>query len=137
MPRPYLNKKEDFMAEFLCNRAIQVFGQVYPENSIIIINSAEVKEEIAKGVNPKTKNPLSAFFNHCSPVDKEAEDAFAQFFADKEKPAHTEKPKEVDEKVEMAKLKKELDDLKIDYDRRWGADRLREELIKAKKKRGL
>lgn len=125
------------MAKFLCSRAIQAFGQIYPENTIITLNEAEIAREIALGINPTTKKPLSPVFNHCSPVDQEAEDAVAQFYTGKEKPKQAEKPKEADEKAEIAKLRGELEVLEVGYDRKWGISKLKEELIKAKKRKGL
>ena len=125
------------MAKFLCNRSIQAFGQVYTENTVITLSEDETATEAAKGFNPKTNKHLSPIFNHCSPIDKEAEEAFAQVFEGKEKPKEAEKPEGSDEKVEIARIREELEAIEISYDRRWGVSRLQEELIKSKKKRGL
>ena len=123
------------MAQFLTIRTMQFFGQIYPENTSITCDKDRTVIEAEKGVHPKTKRPISALFNHCEQADTEAKEISEQFFGNQPDKKTTISQFRPSESIEQ--LRKELSELKIPLDSRWGIAKLKEELLKGKKKRGL
>lgn len=100
---------------------------------VLIVPVEIVRAEIALGKHPETERPISGLLNHCAPAD-EATEALLTGFMETERPVK-ENP---EESVATRKaLMEEFDTLGIAFDRRWATERLRNELKKAKKEKGL
>ena len=123
--------------------------QVYRAGSSITMSEQQVQEEIdlgfhpnppSKGDKPKTDPKkegryLSPILTHCSPAD----DATAKFISratGKEVAVPEGEDHEQDE-AELASMRAEFDKMGAAYDKRWGLQKTRNELLKAKKNRGL
>ena len=100
-----------------------------PEDATITVKAEELREEADRGRHPKTKRWLSPLLNHCQPADEEAARIMG---AEPVKIAA-----EPDDENEIEDVRAEFDALGKAYDRRWGLDRLRIELKKARKEVGV
>jgi hypothetical protein len=118
-------------------------GSVYRSGSILTVSESQLAEEIERGVHPNPKKDprkveryLSGVLTHCSPAD----DATAKFIS-KATGQEVEVPEEEEEKKddpsELGALHKEFDEMGAAYDKRWGLQKTQNELLKAKKNRGL
>ena len=95
-------------------------GRLWKAGSVIVVSGDDLQAEKSKGSHEKTGKPISGLLNHCYAEDEE-EDA-----------------KEVEPTSEMLEaVRDEFQKIGAAFDRRWKLDRLKNELIKAKKERGL
>lgn len=119
------------MPKFFIDVNFQYNGKIFRTtddgSATLAISASDLKKEIAKGKHPKTGNWLSPVLNHCTPADNETRKIV---FPDAE---------EIDEEIaedptnELEQIKAEFDRLGKAYDNRWGIDRFRNELKKARK----
>ncbi len=123
------------MPRFYVNENFQFRGQINRAGMILTTSDDDVKVEIAKGLHPKTKRPMSGLLSHCSPAD----DKTAALLADVEgavKEVVEQEEELTDDESELTAARQEMDALGAAYDRRWGLPRMQNELIKARKLRG-
>lgn len=122
------------MPKFLVNELFQYGGLIRRDGQIITITEDALKEEAAKGKHEKTGKFLSGLLNHCVPADEKTAGLIEKLTGVKQ-----EVPEEMDDKDddEVTPLRKEFDEMGAAYDPRWGVNKLKRELIKEKKLRGL
>lgn len=126
------------MLKFLVNNTFQFAGNVRRDGSVLEITKAELTTEIEKGKHKKTGKPLSGLLNHCSPADEETAEFMASGEAKKEVVAEKEEDEEGESaKKELDALRDGMDALGVAYDRRWGREKLSNELKKAKIIKGV
>lgn len=113
------------MQKFIVTETFQFGGDIRKAGSILTISKDDLEKELALGKHPKNGKYLSGLLNHCEPED----DATAETVADAE-------PGD-EEAVRMAFIQAEMDKMGAAYDRRWQLPRMENELVKAKKTRGL
>ena len=102
--------------------------------TILTLASMILVDEFKKGKHPETGKYISGLLEHCSPADKETEN-FLNKLLNGEKVEVSSKVtanNDSDNGKEIRDLWAEFETLGTAYDRRWGVDRLRNELKKAK-----
>lgn len=121
------------MPQFIVNDTFQFMGDVRKSGSVLTISKADLAAEVAKGKHPTRGTWLSGLLNHCSPEDDAALDALGKPLKDEDAVVD-----EADEEASRtATIRAEMDEMGAAYDRRWKLPKLENELIKAKKTRGL
>jgi hypothetical protein len=121
----------------------------YNAGTILTVSNDDLKAEIAKGFHPnppgkdKKTDPrkngryLSGLMTHCTPAD-DATAAFISKETGQEVAVADDGEEDADTLMaDIASLRSEFDAMGAAFDNRWGVPRLRNELIKAKKERGL
>lgn len=124
--------------KFLVNETFQFRGAVRRAGTILIISPDDVKAEAALGYHEAKKKRgierhLSGLITHCTPADEETAKAVSKALGKEVEPVEEE---ERDEEEDIAAIRAEMDEMGAAYDRRWKLDRLKNELVKAKKMRG-
>lgn len=113
------------MPKFIVNETFQFMGDIRQAGSVLTISKVDLEKELALGKHPKNGKYLSGLLNHCEPED----DAAVETVANAEP---------VDEEADrIVVIQAEMDKMGAAYDRRWQLPRLENELVKAKKIRGL
>lgn len=127
--------------QFFVNESFQFQGQFIRGGGSLSISEDQLKAEITRGKHPTKKKErwLSGVLTHCSPADDATAAFITKATAGELKPeVASDSPAEVkDDPDEIEGLRKEFDDLGAAYDRRWGLEKMRNELLKAKKHRGM
>lgn len=121
------------MPKFITNTVMQFGGLTRRAGVTLEVSREILDQEIAKGLHRNGK-PNSGLLNHCSPADDETAE-----LCKKLKAPVNELPDDVseeDKKAEIEKIMKEMDEMGKSYDRRWGVERFRKELLKAQKETG-
>ncbi len=126
------------MPKFHVDKTFQFGGDIRQAGSILTISKADLEKEIARG-RKDVKQPdgsvkqtgkwLSGLLNHCSPEDDGAAATVAETVAEDE-------PGD-EEAARIATIRAEMDEMGAAWDRRWKLPKLENELVKAKKVRGL
>ncbi len=122
--------------KFHVERTFQFSGRIIREGNTIEVTKAVVEAEIAKGKHSRYPAVfLSGLLNYCMPADEETAVFVSTGTGIKIDVAEMESEDEnpVDE---ITALRSEFDELGAAYDRRWGLEKLRNELLKARKVRG-
>jgi len=110
------------MPKFIVNKTFQFAGDIRQAGSVLIISKADLEREKALGKHPTNGKYLSGLLNHCESDDDEIE-------------PEVEK---IDEETDrIAEIRAEMDEMGASYDRRWKLSRIENELVMAKKKRGI
>ena len=117
--------------EFIVREMCQVGGEIRREGSVLTMGKADVKRELALGKHSKTGKWISDILNHCEPADDETYEMI--FGKAPEEPEDT--PTTDADRVEG--IRAEMDDLGVSWDRRWQLKRLENELVVAKKLKGV
>lgn len=117
------------MPRFIVNNTFQFGGEIRRAGSILTISKADLEKEFARGMHPKNGKYLSGLLIHCEPDDDGAAVAVAE---------NVPQDDAGDEEAErIATIRSEMDEMGAAYDRRWKLPRLENELVMAKKTRGL
>ncbi len=126
------------MAKLIVSENFTHKDVLYRAGAILTVDNAELKSEIDKGFHPKREGRyLSGLMTHCTPAD-DATAAFISKVTGKEVAAAGEGEEDAAAVMEeIASLRKEFDAMGAAFDNRWGVPRLKNELIKAKKMRGV
>lgn len=117
-------------AKFIVVDNFQVGAGVNKSGNQLIISESSVQERMKLGKHPKTGKWIDGVLNHCEPADD-----FTAGLLGEELKAKEGSEEEVADAI--GAIKKEMDEMGAAYDRRWKLDRLKIELVKAKKERGL
>lgn len=117
--------------EFIVREMCQVGGEIRREGSVLTMGKSDVKRELALGKHGKTGKWISAILNHCEPADDETYEMI--FGKAPEEPEGT--PTTDADRVETIRV--EMDEMGAAYDRRWKLPRMENELVMAKKTRGI
>lgn len=152
------------MARFHVKNSFVLNGQLVKEGAPLFVGDEIVRSEVAKGMHPKKPGVhLSGLVTHCSPADArtaaliagkpvpaaaddegDAEDEEQprqpQVIGDVELDTDTGKAQVISSpgaEQTVESIQSEMDEMGIGYDKRWNLDRLKKELIKAKKIRGV
>ena len=121
--------------KFHVERTFQFKERIIREGSTIDVLKADVEKEIAKGKHPKyAKVFLSGLLNYCMPANDETAAFVSKGTGVKIEAAEEESDGESPD--EITSLRTSFDELGAAYDRRWGLEKLRNELLKAQKLRG-
>ena len=121
------------MPQFIVNDTFQFMGDVRKSGSVLTISKADLAAEVAKGKHPTRGTWLSGLLNHCSPEDDSAAAALGVPIDSDDDGADDAD----EEALRTATVRAEMDEMGAAYDRRWKLPRLENELVKAKKVRGL
>ena len=122
------------MPKFIVNKGFQFAGYVRREGATLEISKADLTVEMQRGVHPTSKKMLSGLLNHCSPADEETM-GFLAGGGIKAALAEEDDPETAQREIDV--LRAEMDRLGIACDKRWGLDKIKIELKKAKKEKGL
>jgi len=121
--------------KFHVDRTFQFKGRIIREGNTLDVTKAVVEEEIAKGKHPKQMGVfLSGLLNYCLPADEETAAFVSKGTGFKVEVVEEESDKESPD--EITSLRVAFGEIGAAYDRRWGLQKLRNELLKAKKTRG-
>ena len=121
--------------KFHVERTFQFKERIIREGSTIEVLKADVEKEIAKGKHPKQVGVfLSGLLNYCLPADEETAAFVSKGMGVKVEVVEEENDEESPD--EITSLRVAFDEIGAAYDRRWGLQKLRNELLKAKKTRG-
>jgi len=120
--------------KFHVERTFQYGGRIIREGSTIDVSKADVEKELLRGKHTKLKVWLSGLLNYCIPAD----DDTAAFLSEKTGVQFdvAEEESEEGNPDEITSLRASYDDIGASYDRRWGLQKLRNELLKARKVKG-
>lgn len=122
------------MPSFIVNTIMQFGGLTRRTGSTLEVDRETLELEIAKGLHRNGK-PNSGLLNHCSPADDETAALCKKLHAPvAEAPAEMT---EEEKKEAIAKLQAEMDEIGVECDRRWGLERMRKEIVKAKIEKGV
>ena len=126
------------MAKLIVTESFTHKAVLYKAGTILTVADFDLKAEIEKGFHPQKKGRyLSGLMTHCTPAD-DATAAFIGKITGKEVEAAADEGDDADALMEeIASLRGEFDAIGAAYDNRWGVPRLKNELIKAKKMRGV
>jgi len=120
--------------KFHVERTFQYGGRIIREGSKIDVSKADLEKELLRGKHPKLKVWLSGLLNYCIPADDDTaaflSKATGVQFDVAEEESEEESPDEI------TSLRESFDGIGAAYDRRWGLQKLRNELLKAKKVKG-
>lgn len=119
------------MPEFIVREMCQVGGEIRREGSVLTMGKADVKREIALGKHPKSGKWLSAILNHCEPND---DDTYEMVFGEAPEEPEDNTAKDA---ARVEEIRAEMDELGVSWDRRWQLKRLENELVAAKKIKGV
>jgi hypothetical protein len=128
--------------EMFVNTSFLFRGSVRKAGTVLVVSETDLKEEKALGTHPEKKGRyISGLLNHCSPAD----DATAKFLgvdeiveAEEGAKKNAVASKENTEKSDpRSKSWAEMDQMGAAYDKRWDDNKLAQELLKAKKARGM
>ena len=125
------------MPKLFVNENFQFRGKVQRAGVILTVEEADLMEEIARGNHKKTKRPLSGLLAHCAPADDKTADLLQKVEGAAKKVVLQQDDEPVDNAEELESAREEMDKMSAAYDRRWGLSRMKNEVIKAKKARGL
>lgn len=126
------------MAKFIVNEDFQFRGLVRRAGAVLNVSDALVEQQAKLGFHQEKKEkPLSGLLNHCSPADDETAAFVSKALGKKVATAKKPDEEKPDDPEAIEAIQKEFTDLGLAFDRRWQLKRLKNELIKAKKEKGL
>ena len=130
------------MPKFCVINSFPFRGILRRAGSILDIGSEDLAGELAKGKHPKRGKWISGLLNHCEPEDDAAGDAVYAYDFPAESVEDRPKGPSDDEVAAGAAsrrdaLKAELDEMEVPYKVNYSTDKLEQEVLKAKKIKGL
>jgi hypothetical protein len=129
----------DMMVDFQVADNFPFGGIIMRAGDMLEVPESRVKAEMLHGVHKKTGKPISGLLNHCEPACNGAEallEGFVWETVKKESDEDKAKKKEeldAQKKAEKDALQSEFDASGIACDRKWGIQKLKDELKKARK----
>lgn len=122
--------------EFKVMCKCQIAGRIYRAEDRIEVDAKRLQNEIDLGVKKVNGKDvwMSGMLRHCVPDQEASEFLKKQGFTPIEQEAI---PTEEQQAAKIKALRKDIEALDVGVDMRWGEEKLKNELIKAKKIKGV